>query len=212
MRYVLGDKGLAKIKKYLENGGYLFAEDWCMEDFLGKAFPDLVTHGGVRPQDEEVPVLPKAGAATHPYLKKIFFKPPTVKQGTVTETDLEKISHTWKIDKETRTIRIKDPKRVVTLLSSPHLEKYAQGDDAVAVTFLAGKGKEAAAPAVSTGGEVQQDRSKMAGGRVLYVLSHFGKQKSASDEYSLQNLLINFLVEANERRGAYAPPAPPAKK
>jgi hypothetical protein len=48
----------------------------------------------------------------------------------------------------------------------------------------------------------------MQGGRVLYVLSHFGKQVSAQDEYSLQNLLINFLIEANERRGSYAPPPP----
>ena len=46
----------------------------------------------------------------------------------------------------------------------------------------------------------------MTGGRVLYVLSHFGKQESNEDEYALQNLLINFLVEAADRRGRFAPP------
>jgi len=210
--YVLGEKGVAKIKKYVEAGGYLFAEDWCMEDFLGKAFGDLVTHGSIRSEDETVPVLPKAGAASHPYLRKIFFKPPTETRDTVTESDLEKITHVWKIDKETRTIRVKDPKKVVTLLTSPHLEKYAQGDDAVAVTFevTPDSARKGPPPATATGPEISQDRRKMVGGRVLYVLSHFGKQDSQKDEYALQNLLINFLVEANERRGTYAPPG--AKK
>ena len=43
----------------------------------------------------------------------------------------------------------------------------------------------------------------MSGGRVMYVLSHFGKQKSKKDEYALQNLLLNFLLEASERRAHY---------
>ena len=45
---------------------------------------------------------------------------------------------------------------------------------------------------------------------VVYVLSHFGKQESTADEHSLQNLLINFLVEANERRAGSPQPAAPA--
>ena len=43
-------------------------------------------------------------------------------------------------------------------------------------------------------------------------ISHFGKQESTSDEHSLQNLLINFLVEANERRGSGAGAAAAAPK
>ena len=64
------------------------------------------------------------------------------------------------------------------------------------------------ASVASTGGELSQDRKTMTGGRVVYVLSHFGKQESTADEHSLQNLLINFLVEANERRGSAPVPAP----
>ncbi len=205
VRYVLGEKGLARLKAYLEGGGYLFAEDWCMEDFVARAFPELVTNGSTRP-DELVTVLPKPGSAGHPYLRKIFFRPPPSEpRETVTEEDFEKIGHTWKIDKETRTIRIKDPARVTTLLVSPELKKAAQGDEAVAITFealpSAVKSKGAApAPLAS------MDRSRMRGGRVLYVLSHFGKQSATSDEYALQNLLINFLVEASERRGTFEPP------
>lgn len=204
-RYVLGEKALAKLKKYLEGGGYLFAEDWCMEDFVARAFPEHVTHGSIRP-DELVTVLPKPGASNHPYLRKIFFRPPPSEpRETVTEEDFEKIGHTWKIDKETRTIRIKDPARVTTLLVSPDLKKKAQGDEAVAITF------EALPSTASKGGRKDVasgtlDRKKMTGGRVLYVLSHFGKQAATSDEYALQNLLINFLVEASERRGTFEPP------
>jgi hypothetical protein len=212
----MGEKGIAKIKKYVEGGGYLFAEDWCMEDFVEKAFGDYVAHGSIRPQDEAVPVMPKAGAASHPYLKKIFFKPPKETRDTVSETDLDKVAHKWKIDKETRTIKVKDPAAVTVLLTSPELGKAAMGDDAVAVTWgvtpTASKGGSGNSKKdVSTGPVPEQDRKKMTGGRVLYVLSHFGKQDSQEDEFALQNLLINFLVEANERRGTFQP-APPAPK
>ena len=206
VKYVLGEKGLARLKKYLEGGGYLFAEDWCMEDFVARAFPEHVTNGSIRP-DELVTVLPKPGSSNHPYLRKIFFRPPPSEaRDTVTEQDFEKIGHSWKIDKETRTIRVKDPAKVTTLLVSPDLKKKAQGDEAVAVTFealppVASKGGKNAAVASGT-----LDRKKMTGGRVLYVLSHFGKQASATDEYALQNLLINFLVEASERRGTFEAP------
>ncbi|MBI2898855.1 MAG: HEAT repeat domain-containing protein [Planctomycetes bacterium] len=205
--FVMGKKGADKIRRYVEGGGYLFAEDWCMEDFVEKAFPEFVRHGSVRDRDEEVSVVPAAGTMTHPYMKKIFFKgyKPKTGSGTVSEDELKEVVHTWKIDKETRTIKIVDPKRVVTILQSPELEKYASGDDAVAVTFTVGA--KDGRPAVATSGEAVQDRDKLTGGRVLYVLSHFGKQKSAEDEYSLQNLLINFLSEAHGRHAkAQKPP------
>lgn len=216
VRYVLGEKGIAKIKKYVEGGGYLFAEDWCMEDFVEKAFGDYVSHGIAWPKDEAVSVMPKAGTASHPYLRKIFYRTPKETKGTISETELDKIDHKWKIDKETRTIRVKDPGKVVTLLISADLAKGDSGNEAVAVTWGAtpvatGK-KETSKHDVSTGPEIPQDRQKMTGGRVLYVLSHFGKQDSQVDEFALQNLLVNFLVEANERRGMYQPAPPGGKK
>jgi hypothetical protein len=219
-KYTLSEKGVQKMRRYVEAGGYLFAEDWAMEDYVQKAFSEYVIIGSVRPKDETVSVFPKAGASSHPYLKKIFSAPPTERQKgtTVTNDDLDKIAHSWKIDKETRTIHVRDAARVVTLLTSPDLQKTANGDDAVAITFgvvptPTGSGSKKGA-AVASGTELSQDRKTMSGGRVVYVLSHFGKQESTTDEHSLQNLLINFLVEANERRGTGpAGPAPaPAPK
>jgi hypothetical protein len=217
-KYTLSEKGCQKIRRYVEAGGYLFAEDWAMEDYVQKAFSEFVIIGSVRPKDETVAVFPKAGSSSHPYLKKIFSAPPSERQKgmTLTSDDLDKIAHTWKIDKETRTIHVRDAARVVTLLTSPELQKTASGDDAVAITFgvvptPTGSGPKKAS-SVATGAELSHDRKTMSGGRVVYVLSHFGKQESTSDEHSLQNLLLNFLVEANERRGtgplmpAAAPP------
>src|SRR6185436_59729 len=218
-KYTLSEKGCQKLRRYVEAGGYLFAEDWAMEDYVQKAFSEFVIIGTVRPKDETVSVFPKAGASSHPYLKKIFSAPPSDRQKgmTVTSDDLDKIAHQWKIDKETRTVHVRDAARVVTLLTSPDLQKNANGDDAVAITFgveptpTGGGSKKNAS--VSTGAELSQDRKTMKGGRVVYVLSHFGKQESTSDEHSLQNLLINFLVEANERRGTGpAGPAPAVPK
>jgi hypothetical protein len=218
-KYTLSEKGCQKLRRYVEAGGYLFAEDWAMEDYVQKAFSEYVIIGSVRPKDETVAVFPKAGASSHPYLKKIFSAPPSDRQKgmTVTSDDLDKIAHQWKIDKETRTVHVRDAARVVTLLTSPDLQKNANGDDAVAITFgveptpTGGGSKKNAS--VSTGAELSQDRKTMKGGRVVYVLSHFGKQESTSDEHSLQNLLINFLVEANERRGTGpAGPAPAVPK
>jgi hypothetical protein len=221
--YRMSDKGVQKIRKYVENGGYLFAEDWAMEDYVQKAFNEYVIIGPIRPKDETVSVFPKAGSSSHPYLKKIFAAPPREREKgvTITEDELDKIAHSWKIDKETRCIHIKNEKadKVVVLLSSPELKKTTNGDEAVAITWgvdplASGKNAPKKAPSVaSTGSELSQDRKTMTGGRVVYVLSHFGKQESTSDEHSLQNLLINFLVEANERRGnAPAPPQQAAPK
>jgi len=207
-KYTLSEKGCQKLRRYVEAGGYLFAEDWAMEDYVQKAFSEYVIIGSVRPKDETVAVFPKAGSSSHPYLKKIFSAPPSDRQKgmTVTGDDLDKIAHSWKIDKETRAVHVRDAARVVTLLTSPELQKTANGDDAVAITFgvvptPTGSGSKKNA-SVATGAELSHDRKTMAGGRVVYVLSHFGKQESTSDEHSLQNLLINFLVEANERRNA----------
>jgi hypothetical protein len=187
---LMGRAAKNKLKRYVQGGGYLFAEDWCMEDFLAEIFSEYVKYGPERPEDEDVRVFPKAGSTAHPYLRKVFAKPPMEKGGTVTEADLQ-IDHKWKIDRSTRCIKVVDPSRVVTLLVSPDLKERAAGHDAVAVTFAVG----------DKGGDVATGvNDKMTGGRVLYVLSHFGKQKVQQDEYTLQNILLNFLIEASERR------------
>lgn len=194
LEYKFSDKAVQKIRKFVDGGGYLFTEDWVLEELLVRkdAWPDLVKVGEYM-KEQTVGVLPKAGNTSHPYLKRIFAKPPhLVGKGTTIETAFDEIKHQWKIDLDSPKIKIVDPKKVLTLMMSKELGL----DESVAVTFSSGKGGE-----VLIGTGKVQDNRKAEGGRVMHVLSHFGKQKSESDEYTLQNLLVNFLIEATERFG-----------
>jgi hypothetical protein len=208
--YVMGPAGLNKIRKYVDDGGYLFTEDWALREILSTKFKEFVETGEFVKSDMEVSIFPKQGAGTHPYLRKIFSrlrpKPPEKAGSTKAEdspADFERLDHTWKIDRDSPTIKIKDKARVTTLIYSKDVGALAggNGSDAVAVTFIVSPKGQPAADPVATGAPIEQDRTKMSGGRVLHVMSHFGKQKNLTDEYTIQNLLINFLIEASERKG-----------
>jgi hypothetical protein len=204
--YKFTDKAVQKLHKFVDDSGYLFTEDWVLEEVLARkdGWPQLINVGEVL-KEQTVGVLPKSGNTSHPYLKRIFAKPPhLVGKGTTIETAFDEIKHQWKIDTDSQKIKIVDPKKVTTLLDSKELNT----DNAVAVTFGSGNDKEP--PMIGTGAAA--DMKKMQGGRVMHVLSHFGKQKSESDEYSLQNLLVNFLIEACERRDIKLAAPPPKKR
>ncbi len=203
----MGKKGTSKIHAFVDKGGYLFTEDWELEEIIEPEWGDVLWHSTYL-KEQEVSVFPKPGAGTHPYLKKIFVKPPTKKEGggTTVEEDVSKLDYLWKIDLDSPAISIKNKSRVTILMCSETLLYQSEkdgGSDAVAVTWLSGGGNEP--DPVATGKAIPQTIAGMKGGRVIHTLAHFGKQSDSSGgqkgEYSLQNLLINFLIEANERRG-----------
>jgi hypothetical protein len=81
---------------------------------------------------------------------------------------------------------------VTVLVMSPKLVDKSNPEGAIAVTWgMSGEN------IVSTG---SNKTSYSGGGRVLHVMSHFGKQRSQIDEFALQNLLLNCLIELNQRR------------
>jgi len=115
-----------------------------------------------------------------------------------------------KIDDESPDLIVKKPDLVDVLIVSPDLphqpDKKARGYGTgktgapVAVTFAYGPGG-ASKPSRSLGrGYATSTYTQGGGGRVLHVMSHFGKQQLESDEFVLQNLILNFLLEANQRR------------
>lgn len=203
---MLDGPALDKIRRYVDNGGYLFTEDWALKEILAARFKEFVDLGPYLP-GMDVNIFPKPGAAMHPYLRRIFVKPPKSMGGTMSETDFEKVAHTWKIDNESPAIKITNRDKVTILIYSSDVgekSKAGGGSDAVAITFAVSPKpgtSSAGSDPVATGKPIEQDRAKMSGGRVLHVMSHFGKQKNQDDEFAIQNLLINFLIEANERRG-----------
>ena len=89
--------------------------------------------------------------------------------------DIRLVKHQWKIDKESPSLDIRS-KKVQVLIDSEDLRKEC-GEGAVAVTFTVKKG------------------------RVIHVLSHFGEQSSSDNEATIENLLINFLLQVRIRAG-----------
>ncbi len=191
----LGPQSAKKLVRYVKGGGYLFTEDWVLEDFLSKAWPKLV---GVGPRMGEgsVAVLPAPGLGTHPYLRRVFGQSLRASGDPGSGTWIRQLdSERWSVDKGSPTVVVKDPEQVTSLIMSDYLREHFKGNGTVALTFSLAKRNVPASE-----GTHPQDRARMRGGRVLHVLSHFGKQSSSGDEYALQELLLNFLIEANERR------------
>jgi hypothetical protein len=196
----LSDKTIKKIKQFVETGGYLFTEDLNIEEIIERAFSGTITHTKFLPE-QEVKIFPAPGATLHPYLKYVFEAPPSnspqISSGgksseTISVKGEFRVDTTWQIDDESADIKILKKETVTALIVSPQLAKANRNEGAVAVTFAVGGSSD---KIVITGGD-----KGPGGGRVLHVMSHFGKQKSKIDEFALQNLILNFLMELNERR------------
>lgn len=218
--YAFSAEAVAKLKAFVERGGYLFTEDMVLEELLAKAWGKLVGVGDFL-KGRTVEVRCAQGAGGHPYLRGVFTRTdrmdrdPFADERTPGEYDIpeseedderddrrgagrtsvverpetqpeaaleiEPIRHRWRIDEDSPAIRIQDPRKVRVLLSGDAIG--GAGSRAVALTFRPG------------------GRSS---GAVLHVLSHFGKQPSLSGEFALQNLLLNFILEAHDRYPAPA--------
>ncbi len=139
------------------------------------------------------------------------------------EGKLIKLKHRWSIDDESWAFNILDTKNILILLSSGELSQRTDGQGAVAFAFSPGgkvsdigkirtrrpqpilvkestkKGKTSVAKKKSSG-TGSRGKYKSKPGVVMQVLSHFGKQESQRDEHLLQNLLLNFIIDANNER------------
>lgn len=219
VKHKLSAKTAKMIRDWVERGGYLFSEDWGMADVgedwsfdatTGKQKPSQSSWGkfvknGKMMKERTVPCSPSRGKTSHALLRGVFIDPAAKAVvvnggdaggeggGTVVREpapmDNVKIQRNWKIDSDSPYIEVIDKNAVTVLMESDVLAK--EGHSAVAVTFLPAGSSETGA---TTGRP-----DKLVGGRVLHVLSHFGKQESKEDEFALQNMLLNFLVEANRR-------------
>ena len=113
--------------------------------------------------------------------------------------ELRKIRHNWQIDDESFELTIKNRSRVLPLLGSSEVKPRDPEDkkkpvSVVALAFRPGTGKTAPI------GAGKRKAPPGTPGVVVQVLSHFGKQHSDEDEFSLQNLLLNFLIDSNTAR------------
>jgi len=178
------------------------------------------------PKGGQVDVTPAPGRTGHPYMRGVFSKPKAEKvsapigegaEGTVERgggkvgSEFRAPKQRWTIDDDSPSIRVVDKRRVKVLLESDELRKItaqlSDGPDAaVAFSFHIGKATKADKRVASGGSRGSKKRGmtseeRLPGGRVLHVLSHFGKQASETDERAMYNLLYNFLLECARRRG-----------
>jgi len=196
----LNQGAIDRIKAFVAAGGCVFTEDFGLKELTSKAWPEFVSVGGDLPE-REVDYSPVPGQADPSLLRGVLTNPAGAAGGA---SMTARRSARWKIDNLSPSIVVVAPARVQVLLASQELKTVAaNGANAVAVAFYPGAPATPAAPTdgrVRTGGRGHEPQSQAPrGGLVLHVLSHFGKQQSLTDEFTLQNLLVNFLLEAQDR-------------
>ena len=199
----LSDKSTKKIQDFVAGGGYFFSEDAVLEEVLVHAFKGIISFNKHYPK-KNVTVLPAPGSSAHSYLKGVFEKVSSAKPQTSDRSDTVAVKlkdlnigeSQWQVDDQSPNINIEKSREVTVLLVSPELKLEAGDSGAIAVTF---NYNQSGAVLTPTANSEKYLPTKKTGGTVLHVLSHFGKQKEASDEFVLQNLLLNFLMEAAER-------------
>lgn len=220
----LGSKGVEIIRSYVQRGGYLFTEDWGLIELLEPAWPKIVgswprlaedrTTGkmlGIEKflKEQDVDVNPVRGVTSHPLLRGVYpFHHETyhgsavggdVDEGTRVFSPADRVgalSHQWHIDDESPIVEVRNKSAVTVLLASQAVRQQGEGRDACALTFFpgaSGKGQRASVITDGDGSDVG-----FGSGRVVHILSHFGKQNDISDEAAIRNLLLNFLREAAE--------------
>lgn len=194
----LDDGAIQRIVAWVAGGGCVFTEDLGLKELVSKAWPD---HLRVGPDlaEREIDYAPAPGQRDPALLRGVLSQPGGAAGGSMTS----RRTSSWKVDNLSPSIIVADPAKVQVLLTSQALKVASEpGSGAVAVAFNPGAG---AAPAATpgrgprTGGGRDKGPPPARGGLVLHVLSHFGKQKNEQDEFTLQNLLVNFLLEAQDR-------------
>ncbi|MDE0959752.1 MAG: hypothetical protein OSB09_03140 [Planctomycetota bacterium] len=223
VQFKMKQAAVDKLVKWVENGGYLFTEDWVLVELLEIGFSRFV-RSGVPLEGGDVTISPERGMTAHPLLRGVFIPPvdlealrrerwagyddedddddeenydPTVEDdegdldrrrgktavgesgsesgSEIEDPDIRLVAHRWKIDKESPSLDIQS-KKVQVLVDSEDLRQLC-GEGAVAITFPVKRG------------------------RVLHVLSHFGKQSSSDNEATIENILVNFLLQVRIRAG-----------
>lgn len=200
----LDQAAIDRIKAFVDQGGCVFTEDYGLRELTGKAWSDYVVPGADLPGGD-VDYAPVRGQADPSLLRGVLVTGAGADGGSMTA----RRSSRWKIDDLSPSIVVKDAARVQVLLASEELRARTDGKGAaVAVCFSPGASTtttadDAAARRPRTGGARRREEpAAPRPGLVLHVPSHFGKQQSQSDEFTLQNLLVNFLLEAQERFAA----------
>ncbi|MCA8920420.1 MAG: hypothetical protein KDD82_01350 [Planctomycetes bacterium] len=173
-----------RLRTFVARGGSVFSEDWGMWELTQPTWPKLVAPGETLDEQEVDYYLPP-GSAGDPLLRGVIRRDGP----TLTFKDRR-----WTVDAASPAIQVLDGTKVRVLLASRALQARNPEQHALAVVLEPGGAATGGAGRPRTGEGPEPE-----GGMVLHVLSHFGKQSRKADEFALQNLLINFVLEAQAR-------------
>ena len=116
---------IARVRKWVENGGYLFTTDWALST-VEKMFPGYIRQGGRQTSEDWVAVAPVKAMEGHAYLKDVFSPLKGRPQ--------------WWLEEGSFPIQVVDAGKVQVLIDSSEMKKR-YGEGAVAVAFDYGQGK-----------------------------------------------------------------------
>ena len=124
----LSTKISARVRAFVERGGYLFTSDWSLGNVVIPAFPGyLDTSGQTLPLPEMVlEIAPTRAGTSHKLLDGVF------QPGVRGRWWLEKFSH---------DILVTKPAQVTVLVESPPLRELLNRSASMACTFTYGKGR-----------------------------------------------------------------------
>ncbi|MBI2265526.1 MAG: SH3 domain-containing protein [Armatimonadetes bacterium] len=118
----IDEKGIARIKAFVSEGGFLFTTDWALKHVLERAFPGIVQYNNHPTSDDVVRVEVKE------------------KDNLLRFVMTEKSEPLWWLEGSSYPIRILDPKRVKVLITSKEM-KSKYGEDPIAILFHYGDGR-----------------------------------------------------------------------
>ncbi|HXG63250.1 MAG TPA: HEAT repeat domain-containing protein [Planctomycetota bacterium] len=180
-----------RIKEYVSSGGYLFVTDQAILQVVKHAFPNYIIFGKGTFSDLTVDIYPCKGTLGSPLLRGIDILPTGNRSVTGRQNTLQ-----WKICSEAPVL-VFDPSKAIPLIEAPSIVGKKRSP-VVAITFSPGISTDLLKESIACSG-IYEEFGMMDGGKVICVISHFKLQRQGEDGFALQNLLINFLIEAKDR-------------
>lgn len=119
----IGPRGIERIQKFVNAGGYLYTTDWALVNVVQKAFPGFVKYNG-RGTGNDVVEVEVREAETN-LLKHL---------------KLSKENPKWWLEADSYPIRVLDPDKVDVLVTSREMKKK-YGESPIAVHFRYGDGQ-----------------------------------------------------------------------
>lgn len=119
----IGPKGIERIRKFVNAGGYLYTTDWALTNVVQQAFPGFIAKGGRETGNDVVAVQVKQSDDN------------LLKHLTLSKDDPK-----WWLEGSSYPIRVLQPDKVDVLITSKEMKKR-YGQDAIAVHFRYGDGQ-----------------------------------------------------------------------